>query len=252
MSKKHAVIPDVQAKPGVSNEHLEHIGNYLAEKEPDVIIIIGDFADMPSLSLYDKNKKSYEGRTYKGDVDASIEAMDKLMAPIERKNRIRFRKGLTPYKPRKIITLGNHEQRIIRAIEDDRKLDGTMKISDLQFHKFGFKVYPYLQIVNVDGVEYSHFFTSGVMGRPVSSAAALLRERQRSATMGHVQHTDIAIHKKTQQRALFCGVCYTHDEDYLGPQGNDCRRQIIMKHEVKDGRYNLMEVSLSYLKDKYK
>ena len=69
--------------------------------------------------------------------------------------------------------------------------------------------------------------------------------------MGHVQFTDIAIHKKTQKRTMFCGSCYLHDEDYLGPQGNNCRRQIIFKHEVKDGRYNLMEVSLSFLGEKY-
>ena len=103
----------------------------------------------------------------------------------------------------------------------------------------------------MDGVEYSHYFTSGVMGRPVSSAAVLLRERQRSATMGHVQHSDVAMHKKTQQRALFCGTCYLHDEPYLGAQGNGQRRQIVMKHEVEDGRYDLMEVSLRFLEKGY-
>jgi hypothetical protein len=59
------------------------------------------------------------------------------------------------------------------------------------------------------------------------------------------------MHRKTQQRALFCGTCYTHDEEYLGHQGNDQRRQIIMKHEVQDGRYDLMEVSLNFLGKAY-
>jgi hypothetical protein len=251
MSKKHAVIPDVQAKPGVSNDHLEHVGNYLAEKEPDVIIVIGDFADMPSLSSYDKGKKSFEGRTYKADIEAAIESMQKMLAPIERKNVLRKQRGLKAYRPRGILTLGNHEQRILRAIEEDRKLDGTIKMEDLCYEKFGFEVYPFLEIVDVDGIEYSHYFTSGVMGRPVSSASALLRTRHKSATMGHVQHSDMVIHPRTQQRALFCGTCYTHDEDYLGPQGNDCRRQIIMKHDVHDGKYDICEVSLSYLAKKY-
>lgn len=249
--RKHAVIPDVQAKSSVSNEHLAHVGEYLAEKLPDVIIVIGDFADMPSLSAYDVGKKCYEGRTYRADIEASIESMELLLAPIERYNKGRRRRGLRPYKPRKIFNHGNHEFRILRAIEADRKLDGTISLADLQLKRFGFEEYPFLEVVKVDGIEYSHYFTSGVLGRPVTSAAALLRARQCSATMGHVQWTDMAIHPKTQQRSLFAGVCYTHDEDYLGPQGNDCRRQIIMKHEVKDGRYNLMEVSLSYLKQRY-
>lgn len=252
IGNKHVVIPDVQAKPGVNLEHLSHAGEYIAEKEPDVIIVIGDFADMPSLSSYDKGKKSFEGRTYRADIEASIEAMQKLLEPIARKNRIRKSKRLKPYSPRGIITLGNHEQRILRAIEEDRKLDGTIGIKDLCFEKFGFEVYPFLEVVNVDSIRYSHYFTSGVMGRPVSSAAALLRTMQCSATMGHVQHTDIAIHPKTQNRTLFCGTFYSHNEEYLGPQGNDCRRQIIFKHDVHDGRYDLMEVSLDYLAKRYK
>lgn len=251
LGKKHCVIPDVQAKPGVDSSHLEHVGNYIAEKQPDVIVMIGDFADMPSLSSYDKGKLSYEGRSYKADIEASIAAMELLMKPIEALNRKRLRKGLAPYKPKQVLTRGNHEQRIIRAVEEDRKLLGTLKVEDLQFEKFGFKVYPFLEVVKIDGIEYSHYFTSGVMGRPVSSAAALLRTRHCSATMGHVQHTDMVIHPRTQQRALFCGTCYTHSENYLGPQGNDCRRQIIMKNEVEDGRYNLCEVSLDFLAKKY-
>ncbi len=251
MGIKHLVIPDVQAKPGVPNKHLTWIGNYIVEKQPDVIVCIGDFWDMSSLSSYDIGKKCYEGRTLRADVDAGMESMEKLFAPINRYNSARSRKRLKPYRPHKVFTLGNHEERILRAIQADRKLDGVIGIKNLRLKEFGFVVYPFLQPVKLHGVEYCHYFTSGVMGMPVSSAAALLRTRQCSATMGHIQWTDMAIHQKTQQRAMFVGSCYLHDEDYLGPQGNDCRRQIIMKHEVKDGRYNLMEVSLDFLGKKY-
>jgi hypothetical protein len=37
----------------------------------------------------------------------------------------------------------------------------------------------------------------------------------------------------------------------MGHQGNNQRRQIIMKHEVQDGRYDLMEVSLAFLGKSY-
>ena len=59
---KHLIIPDCQVKDGVPLEYLEWIGHYIVEKKPDVIINIGDFADMPSLSSYDVGKKSFEGR----------------------------------------------------------------------------------------------------------------------------------------------------------------------------------------------
>ena len=68
---KILVIPDVQAKQGHSFAYLNRLGHYIVEKKPDKIICLGDFADMPSLSSYDAGKKSFEGRRYVLDIEAS-------------------------------------------------------------------------------------------------------------------------------------------------------------------------------------
>ncbi len=243
LGKMHLVIPDVQMRPGVPNEHMEWVGNYIVEKKPDTIVCIGDFADMSSLCIYEKGKLPFEGRRYVNDVKSVRTAMEKLLKPIDDYNRTATEK----YKPRMVLTLGNHEHRIIRVADANPEYAGKFDIDDLGYKDYGWEVHDFLKVVQIDGIEYSHYFTSGVMGRPASSAAVVLRERQRSATMGHVQHTDIAMHKKTQQIALFCGTCYLHDEPYLGEQGNSQRRQIIVKHEVEEGRYDPMFVSLKYL-----
>jgi hypothetical protein len=248
LGRVHMVIPDIQAKPNVDHEHLRWIANYALEKRPDVIIQIGDWADMPSLSLYDKGKRCYEGRRYVKDVEAANFSLHLFEETIENHNR--SHPG-DQYRPRKVLTQGNHEHRIERATQLDASLDGKLKYDDLDFERAGWEIHPFLEIVKIDGVEYSHYFISGNMGRPVSSAAALLRTRNGSATMGHVQHCDVAIHKQTQHTALFAGICYLHDEEYLGPQGNNTRRQIVMKHEVEDGRYDPMFVSLRYLQKRY-
>ena len=73
---RHLFLPDVQAKEGVPLQHLEAAGNYIVKKQPEVIVCIGDFADMPSMSSYDVGKKSFEGRMYTKDVEASRKAMD--------------------------------------------------------------------------------------------------------------------------------------------------------------------------------
>lgn len=249
LGKMHLVIPDVQSRPGVRNDHLEWIGNYIVEKKPDVIVCIGDFADMSSLCIYEKGKLPFEGRRYVNDINASRTAMNKLFKPIDDYNRT-ARKG-EQYKPRKVMTLGNHENRIIRVVDNNPEYSGKFDIDDLGYKDYGWEVHDFLKVVEIDGIQYAHYFTSGVMGRPASSAAVVLRERQQSATMGHVQHTDIAMHKKTQQIALFCGTCYLHDEVYLGQQGNNQRRQIVVKHEVEEGRYDPMFVSLKYLEKAY-
>jgi hypothetical protein len=242
LGRMHIVIPDCQVKSGVPTEHLDWIGNYISEKRPDVIVQIGDFADLPSLSKYDQGKIQAEGRRYVKDIAAVHAGMDKLVTPF---------KKVPDYHPEMHLTLGNHEYRIQREVEENPKYEGRFNFSDLSYEDFGWKVHGFLEVADIDQIEYSHYFTSGVLGRPVSSAAALLRERQRSCIMGHVQYTDLAIHKKTQNRAMFCGIAYLHDEEYLGPQGNNTRRQIVVLHEVENGRFDPMLVSLKFLEKNY-
>lgn len=251
----HCVIPDTQVKPGLDFSHLTWAGQYIADKRPDVIVMIGDWADMPSLSEYDRGKKSFEGRTYKADIEASHEAMESLMRPIRAEQKRRLEGKRKQWNPRLVLTMGNHEMRIERAIENDRKLEGLISLEDLKYREFGWEVIPFLETVTIDGICYSHYFTSGVMGRPVSSARALIARKHMSCTMGHVQSSEIDM---TQRRAdgvpligLFAGVFCQHDEGYLGPQGNRLHRQIWFKHEVVDGHYYPMPVSLEYLRKKY-
>lgn len=241
-ARRHLVIPDVQAKSDVPLAHLEWVGKYIADKRPDVIVCIGDFADLPSLSSYDVGKKSFEGRRYKKDLEACHKAMELLCAPF---------KEIYDYHPRMVLTLGNHEERINRVVETDAKLEGIISIDDLGYQSWGWEVYPFLKVVEIDQIQYSHYFTSGVMGRPASSAAVALRERQKSCVQGHVQHIDIAIHKKTQAFSLFSGICYRHEESYLGEQGNTQKPGIWMLNEVQNGTADLLQISLGYLERRY-
>jgi hypothetical protein len=248
LGEVHMVIPDIQAKAGVPDDHLEWAANYAVEKRPDVIVQIGDWADMESLSSYDKGKRSYEGRRYVKDIDAANRSLNRFESVLERYNR---ENPKDQYHPRKVLTLGNHEYRIERATEIQPELHGKLSFDDFEFKSRGWEVHEFLSPVEISGIQYCHYFTSGVMGRPVSSAAALLRTRHQSCTQGHVQHTDIAIHPQTQHIALFCGTYYQHNEEYLGFQGNNQRRQIVMKFEVENGRYDPLFVSLKFLSKAY-
>lgn len=254
MPNKHLVIPDVQFKPGNDPTFLTSIGNYIVDKKPDFVICIGDFADMPSLSSYDIGKKSFEGRRYRADVEATKDAMATLLAPIQTFNTKQRRTKHSLYTPRLVLTLGNHENRIDRAVENDPKLDGTIGLQDLKYEEFGWQVVPFLQPIIVDGIAYCHYFTSGVLGRPVASARHLVQKKHMSCTMGHVQNWEMHREVAADGRpvlGLFAGSCYEHNEDYLGPQGNTYDRGIWMKHEVSDGHYHPMFVSLKYLKEHY-
>jgi hypothetical protein len=251
---KHLVIPDCQVKPGISVKYLENIGKYIVEKLPDVIVCIGDFADMPSLSSYDIGKKSFEGRTYKADIKAVHKGMEALLTPLWKFQEKQRKLKKKVYSPRMILTLGNHEDRIDRAVENDRKLEELISIKDLNYEQYGWEVHDFLDVVVVDGIAYSHYFASGVMGRPVTSAQALITKKHMSCFAGHQQGRQIAYARKADGSEITCiiaGSCYEHDESYLSSQSNNHWRGFYVLHEVNNGSFDEMAVSLNYVNSKY-
>jgi hypothetical protein len=247
----HVVIPDCQVKAGVDISHLRCIGNYIVANKPDAIINLGDFADMPSLSSYDFGKLDFEGRRYIQDIEFTKYAMMQLMAPLYEHNEWQRKNKHKLYKPRKKFTLGNHEDRIDRAVQNDPKLAGLIKVTDLGYKDHGWEVHKFLDVVEVDGIYYSHYFVSGAMGRPVASAQAMLRSECRSSVMGHTQRIELAWHPKRNFFALFAGICYTHEEKYMGPQGNSLVPGIWHIRNVKDGFGEPQFISLETLKKEY-
>lgn len=253
--RTHLIIPDTQAKPGVPTDHLRWIGEYLVERKPDVVIHLGDHADMPSLSSYDVGKRAFEGRRYNDDIEAANEAFDVLNAPLDAFNaHQRALKG-KQWWPRRILTLGNHEERIDRAANDDPKLYGLISTDDLNYASHGWEVHPFLKPVEVDGVYYAHYWAAPMSGRPYGGTAqSRLAKIGHSFVMGHQQTLDYALRflaNGQQQFGLVAGACYLHDEDYKGPQGNAHWRGVIVLHQVENGSADPMFVSLDYLCRRY-
>lgn len=249
---KIAVIPDTQVKPGVDLDYLSRIGEYLVEKQPDVIVHLGDHWDMPSLSSYDVGKKSFEGRRYKNDIQAGNAGMEELLYPIKSYNKRAAANHKPRYRPEMHFLMGNHENRINRAVNSDPKLEGTIGVEDCYLD--GWNVHDFLEVVIIGGVAFSHYFVTGVAGRPASTANAQLNKKHQSCIAGHQQGLQIATaHRADGQRltSIIAGSCYEHDEDYLGHQGNKHWRGMLMLHEVNDGQFDLMPVSLDYINKKY-
>lgn len=247
-------IPDTQARPGDDFGFLRRIGQYIVDKKPDVIVHAGDFADMPSLSSYDKGKRSFEGRRYRKDLEAAHDAMESLLGPMREYNEMRLRNKKGLYRPRMVMTLGNHEDRINRTINCEPMLDGTISVDDLKYESYGWEVHPFLEVVVIEGIAFSHYFTTGTMGRPASTASAQLNKKHMSCIAGHQQGRQSATAVKADGRqitSIIAGSCYEHQEDYLGPQGNRHWHGLVMLHNVQDGQFDEVYVPLSYINERY-
>lgn len=217
----HIVIPDTQCKEGVDFKFLRNIGEYIADKQPDVIIHLGDHADMPSLSSYDKGKKSSEGRRVYKDIEAAIAGMNALLEPIrqvQKKEKDYY--GEVLWKPRMVLTLGNHEERILRHVNANPELDGFLSLESLKYEDMGWEVCEFLKPIVVDGIAYCHYFANPFTGKPYTgSATNILKTVGESFTQGHKQTLDVATRflpsSGKQQWGLIAGACLEENHKVL-------------------------------------
>ena len=255
--RTHLFIPDTQVKDGVLIDHIKALARFTVMKKPDVIIMIGDWWDMPSLSSYeDKGSKYFHDKSYRKDIDAGNKAMKLYMDIINAEIKRIQKNKKKSWKPEMHFCLGNHEDRISRAIRANPILEGTISLNDLYLD--GWQVHGYLEIVEVDGILYSHYFVNpdSMTNNPVAGTIETkLKALGHSFSMGHQQRRQYGLRYTATGRelhGLVCGSFYMQDEQYLGPQKNRQHwRGVVVKHEVKNGSYDPMFVSLDYLVEKY-
>lgn len=253
------IIPDSHAKDGVPSDRFKWAGALAVRRKPPVIVNLGDLADMESLCSYDRGRKDFEGRRYKKDIAAVHEALEAFETPIRKYNEQQKRNRKLQYKPRKVLVLGNHEDRISRATQIHPELEGAIGLHDLKYKDFGWEVLPYNIPIEIDGVWYCHTFPSGVRGEPISGmnvAASLLAKLMTSCTVGHNHLFDYAIRalpsgQKVHGLSAGCFLDENQHEKYAAAVEYLWARGLVYKHNVSKGQYDLEFISLSRLENLY-
>lgn len=248
------VIPDCQVKEGVPLEHLMWAGQAMVDYKPDVIVNMGDFADMPSLSTHDtKGSKYFEGLRYKTDIDVTRKAMDILLSPLRELQAKQKRNKEKQYRPRMVMLLGNHENRIDRAVNNNPTLEGLISTKDLGYER-DWEVHAFLHPVFINGVGFNHYWPVGALGRPASSPAAIISKLHMSCVAGHQQGKQVAYGKRADGQSIcsiIAGSYYLHDESYMDQLSNKHWRGLVVLNEVEDGHFDEMFLSIEYLRRKY-
>lgn len=251
MSKIHLVIPDIHAHYNYDNSRADLLSRLIIDLKPDVVINLGDQWDFPSLCSYDKGKKSFQGRTYRADVDAGLEFSERLWAPIRRRKK---------KLPETWFFEGNHEERISRAIQLQPELEGIIGFDNLELDKYYDHVVRYNNgtpgVEIIDGIAYAHYFTSGILGRAISGehpAYYLLTKRFRSCTQGHTHILDFCERTQDQNKifGLVAGCFIDYESDWAGDANNMWWRGVVIKYNVEGGMYDPEFVSLDRLRKEY-
>lgn len=245
-----AYIPDLQDKPGAPQAHASWIGRWLRDRAPDVAVLAGDGPDMGSCSHWDEpGSLRSEGRS----VVADLWSFKALLA------RMAAAAGGRWDKMDKRVTLGNHEDRLRRHVNAHPELRHAFEDDPFGYEGAGIRVHPFLVPVEIAGTWFSHFFPRAASGRVVTpnrgapNALAMVRREMRSCVAGHAQGLDVACLPVGGRvlRGVIAGSCYLHTEDYLTPQGQNHWAGVLELNEAHDGYFDLCEVSLEYLCEKY-
>jgi len=239
-------IGDTQVKPGVRNP-LVPIAYHICEVKPDIIVHIGDHWDMPSLSKYDKGKKSHRTKSYLSDIRAGNKALREfnsildLMWPDNRK------------LCKKIIFKGNHEDRRNRALEyGPDELIELMNEFDFDYTGWD-EVVPFREVKSIGGVLFTHFFQNLNNANAIGTARQLIAKKHCSCVVGHKQgweyHEEIT-EKNKRIQALISGSSYLHDENYKNHNNHHWRGTTVLTN-VKNGMFDFARYDIHTLDTHY-
>ncbi len=126
--RKVVVLADIHT-PYQHEPSLKALEAFIPDYKPDVVVILGDLLDFPSVSTWDEGTVRMEGQRIRDDLIAGNEMLDRI-------------EGWWKWKE-KFFFEGNHEERLQRHLDRNPKLIGLVNVfRDLNLKDRGFKVVP--------------------------------------------------------------------------------------------------------------
>lgn len=252
MIEKMIVIPDQHAIATHPNDRADWLGELIKDERPDFVMNMGDAADMPSLSSYDKGSRAFAGKSYKADIDAHLDFQERMWAPMKKT------KKKMPYR---VVLEGNHEHRIERALDLSPELVGTIGFDDFRFNHYYDEVIRYKGgtpgIYKTESILFAHYFITGVSGRPMGGehpAHTLITKNKISSVAAHSHLYDYCTQTNIDgetYNGLVVGCYQDYTNDWAGNIGELWRAGITILRNVDDGDFDLEFISLNSLRKRY-
>lgn len=265
MSKTILVIPDSHAMPGQDLSRYTAAGRLIVDRKPDYIVELGDFGDFESLCIHD-GKGTMEAAALPrllDDIEVAQEARRLLMQPYYdyRKNYLNVHKKAktSGYIPQLYALEGNHEYRFRRFIEKNPKFARLVDHDITGILAHGWTPVPYEGlnpgILELEGMLYAHYFTSGAMGKPISGkyvGAALINKKHMSCTGGHghrlLWHQELGIRTLSGLEAGWFGEAFM---PYAGQANKEWWSGLTIQHITGPGEYDPEFISIQRVKEQY-
>ena len=253
MSKDILVFSCGHADPDATNERFDWLGSFIYDIKPDMVIDLGDGADMRSLNSYDtRYPTSIVSQNYEKDINSYLDSQERL--------RHLFKKNKKK-RPTWVGFEGNHEHRIKKAIQTDPRLEGEkygVSFSHLQTSQWFDEYHEYENggpaIANYNGVDFSHFFSSGNFGSATSGihhAYTVINNRHNSAVCGHSHKRDLYFKDAPGSIGMVVGCYKGREEGWAGQSNNEWWKGCVLMRDTENGRFEPQFYSMSMLERNY-
>jgi hypothetical protein len=252
--RTHMVIGDAHAAPHQTLRRFRWAALFAIEHRPEVIVSIGDWFGLDSLCKHHSAAEA-EGLRLLDDLNAGNEAMKLFDQTLKQHNRMN---PDDQYHPRLVVTLGNHDARIVREASHHPSLKGLLGYELMHWKQYGWEVIPFGHPYTIDGVRYCHFFTRGGSPRAISGAhhaATLVREGLGvTLVCGHSHQLHWyhkAGHDGRRVHGVVVGCFFEHHEDYAGVSNFQWWRGLVLLRNVCDGDFDLETWTMKRIGDRY-
>lgn len=199
----------------------------MALGEKFAVVVIGDWDEMSGASSYDKGKASGELKRIRESINFANEAIRLFSEGISREA---WEYMAVP--PR--VTLGNHEERVARVMNDHPELQGIFGMGlpgetapiRYAWDTFGWEVVPFLTPTLIEDVAFMHYLPNPKNGRAVASvnqARALVLKALSSVVVGHSHEFDVdSMPTLAGHKLVGCvvGCAFEHEHAWRGPFPN--------------------------------
>jgi hypothetical protein len=241
------------ADPEFNNNRFLWLGNYIYETKPDIVVDLGDGADLRSLNSYDTAyPQAIVAQNYGKDINAYLDAQEKLRHPFRMHHR---------RKPYWIGMEGNHEHRIKKAIAKDPRIEGqdygisyrhleTSRLFD-EYHEYENSA---PSIANYRGVDFAHYFAVGNSPRAVAGlhhANTLINKRHNSSVCGHSHLRDVKFNDLSGSTGLVVGCFKGGQESWAGQSNHAWWHGAVLLKDVDNGRFEPEFISMKEMERGY-
>jgi hypothetical protein len=247
-------IPDVHVKRDDALTRFYFLKRWLADRniKLDHIVQGGDLWDMEAFCLHDQTTPEWYDRHFWDEFSRGFDALDILEDWATRFGNRGCKVSLTE---------GNHEHRYSKWMQSDNRLRTSpfpKTVADLiKFYRPKSKVnyVPFLQPLILNDTAFSHYFVSGLMGRPQGGerpASTILKAQHMSCVGCHSHVLDYAERTRADGRKIHAliGGWFGDPEAKFAFAGAAYKlwwNGVHLLHFTKPGEFDVESVSLARL-----